>query len=496
MKVGIFGGTFNPPHKTHIAIAKLAQKKLELDKLIVVPCGIPPHKPCDVDADTRLTLTKLAFGDFAEVSTCEMEKQGKSYTVETLRFFAQMYPQAQLYLIIGGDSFRDFDTWYCPREIASLATLAVADRNHKTFVTTARKNARLFGARTEFLDIAPDDVSSTEIRLRYQFGLDNGEFVSKAVDDYILQHGLYGEYREMAQKVRSYLTPQRFSHTFYVVKRGLELATEEEKHKVFVACLLHDCAKYIAPQRYADYGFDAPFDMPQPVIHSFLGALVAKKDFGVEDKDILDAIAYHTTGKPNMTRLQKIVYVADKTEQSRKYPLSHLTQGSLDRQFENCLLEANEVAAKRHGEKIYPLSLQTLDFYFPKKQKEGTIEQKSTNTEITMNETVQTICKALSEKSATDIKIIEVKGVSDIADYFVVCSGRSAPQVKAIAEHLEETMEKQDKFALHKEGMREGRWIALDYGDVIVHIFHKDTRDVYALDTLWNHGGNVSDYKD
>ena len=268
MKVGIFGGTFNPPHKTHIAIAKLAQKQLELDKLIVVPCGIPPHKPCDVDADTRLTLTKLAFGDFAEVSTCEMEKQGKSYTVETLRLFAQMYPQTQLYLIIGGDSFRDFDTWYCPREIASLATLAVADRNHKTFVTTARKNARLFGARTEFLDIAPDDVSSTEIRLRYQFGLDNGEFVSKAVDDYILQHGLYGEYREMAQKVRSYLTPQRFSHTFYVVKRGLELATEEEKHKVFVACLLHDCAKYIAPQRYADYGFDAPSDMPQPVVHS------------------------------------------------------------------------------------------------------------------------------------------------------------------------------------------------------------------------------------
>ncbi len=113
-----------------------------------------------------------------------------------------------------------------------------------------------------------------------------------------------------------------------------------------------------------------------------------------------------------------------------------------------------------------------------------------------MNEKVQNICKALSAKSATDIKIVEIKGVSDLADYFVLCSGRSAPQVKAICDNLEETMEKQEIFALRKEGVREGRWIALDYGDVIVHIFHKDTREIYALDTLWNNGNNVTVYED
>ena len=109
---------------------------------------------------------------------------------------------------------------------------------------------------------------------------------------------------------------------------------------------------------------------------------------------------------------------------------------------------------------------------------------------------VQNICKALSDKSALDIKVVEIKGISDIADYFVVCSGRSAPQVKAIFDNLEEQMEKQGKFALHKEGMSEGRWIAVDYGDVIVHIFHKDTRDVYALDKLWDNGANVTKYED
>jgi len=113
-----------------------------------------------------------------------------------------------------------------------------------------------------------------------------------------------------------------------------------------------------------------------------------------------------------------------------------------------------------------------------------------------MNEKVKEICKALAAKSALDIKIVEIKGVSDIADYFVLCSGRSAPQVKAIYEHMEETLEKQEIFALRKEGVSEGRWIAVDYGDVIVHIFHKDTREIYALDTLWNNGANVTTYQE
>ena len=109
-------------------------------------------------------------------------------------------------------------------------------------------------------------------------------------------------------------------------------------------------------------------------------------------------------------------------------------------------------------------------------------------------DTVKTICKLLADKLATDIKIVEIAGISDIADYFVICSGRSMPQVKAIFDHLEEQMELQGRMALRKEGYTEGRWIAVDYGDVIVHIFHKDTREIYSLDTLWNNGSNVTTY--
>ena len=111
-----------------------------------------------------------------------------------------------------------------------------------------------------------------------------------------------------------------------------------------------------------------------------------------------------------------------------------------------------------------------------------------------MTELVKEICKSLAAKKAENIKIVKIQGMSDLADYFVVCSGRSVPQVKAIAEALEENMEKSGVFAKRKEGLGEGRWVAVDYVDAIVHIFHKDAREIYALDTLWNNGTNVEDY--
>lgn len=363
MKIGIFGGTFNPPHKTHISMAQQSLKQLQLDKLIVVPCGQPPHKECDVDGKTRLTMCRLAFGDFAEISDFEILQQGKSYTVQTLRHFKEIYPSAKLYLIIGGDSLATFDKWYQPQEISKLCTLVVVERDGYDVTRSAAEVKERFGAETEIVRSVPTAVSSTEIRLRYEFGMDNSQYVSPKTNEYILSRGLYSEHRAMAEKLASYLKPERFMHTFYVVKRGLELCADEERDKVFVACLLHDCAKYIPKSAYASYNYSQPDDMPDSVVHSFLGAEVARKDFGINDREILDAIAYHTTGRPNMSRLEKIVYVADKTEDSRPYPLEHLKHGSLDEMFIACLLEAYEVCLERHCDSVCPLSEQTIEYY-------------------------------------------------------------------------------------------------------------------------------------
>lgn len=110
--------------------------------------------------------------------------------------------------------------------------------------------------------------------------------------------------------------------------------------------------------------------------------------------------------------------------------------------------------------------------------------------------TALAICKSLSEKMASDIKVVNIHGMSDLADYFIICSGRSAAQVKAIFDHMDEELEKQGKSVVRKEGVSEGKWIAADYGDVIVHIFHKDLRGLYALENLWDKGDNVTVYDD
>lgn len=364
MKIGIFGGTFNPPHNTHVAMAREAVKQLGLDKLVVMPCGDPPHKRCDVPAKTRLELARLAFGEFAEVSDWEVVQRGKSYTLRTLRHFAEICPKAELYLIVGGDSVRNFGLWYQPKEIAKLCTIAAANRDSLALEEVARNIKRDFGAEIVWLQTESTSLSSTEIRLRYLFGMDNSCYVPAAVDDYVRANGLYCEYGAMVRAVKGYLTPERFLHTYYVVKRGQEISPPELKEKAFVACLLHDVAKYIPKSDYAKYNF-CQGDLPDSVVHSFLGSCVARRDFGIEDKDILDAIAYHTTGRPDMTALEKIVYVADKTEDSRPYPKEHLKKGDLNEQFVACLIEAYQVCLERHCDSMSPLSELTVRWYCP-----------------------------------------------------------------------------------------------------------------------------------
>lgn len=367
MKIGIFGGTFSPPHNAHRNIAIQAKEQLGLDMLFVLPCGDPYHKHCDVDKDVRFELARLAFQDIALVSDYEIRKEGATYTVDTLHYFCGRYPQAEFYLIMGGDSFVSFDTWRNPQEIAALATLAVVCRDGLDMQDALKRLQSKFKVSAVFLKAEQSSVSSSEIRLRYQFGMNNSQFVPPIVDNYIKKNALYCEYREMAAKLKEYLPPKRYEHTFYVVKRGLEFASSAEYDKVFTACLLHDAAKYVKLSDYAKYGYVRNASTPGPVIHAYLGEKVAAIDFGICDKEILDAIKYHTTARPNMTRLDKIVYVADKTEQTRPYPLDHLLKGTLDEIFVKCLIKANEYKDKAHKDgPDDPLTEQALKFYTKK----------------------------------------------------------------------------------------------------------------------------------
>ena len=189
-RVGLFGGTFDPPHLGHLALAEWARDALDLDRVIFMPAGAPPHKRRrDLSpAEARVRMTRLAvFGQPAfRVSTLEVRRRGPSFTVDTLRALKTRHPRARLYLLIGADSLDDFANWHEPREILKLATLAVAARPG-----AAGKRPRLASRHVVHLDNPVLDLSSRAIRARVAAGRSIRYLVPDRVARYIAQRRLY-----------------------------------------------------------------------------------------------------------------------------------------------------------------------------------------------------------------------------------------------------------------------------------------------------------------
>ena len=320
-KIGIFGGTFNPVHIEHVSLAKSAIVELGLDKLIVMPTFLSPHKEkSPAPAEDRINMLKIAFEQVekVEVSDYEIQKQGKSYTYQTVEHFSQD-KDVELFFIVGGDMLVNFKTWKYPERILNCSTLAVFSREN--FFVDYQKEREYFleNFNKEFvrLNYVGKDSSSTKTRIYAKLGLSLEGIVPKGVEEYIKKNCIYApdKYEQFILKT---LPEKRLKHTADVVvcalKKVKELDLDEDRVKI--ATLLHDCAKYI------DYktveGFTIDEDVPEPVIHAFLGAFIAKKYFGV-DEEIEDAIRYHTSGKANMTLLSKLVFVADMLEEGRNY---------------------------------------------------------------------------------------------------------------------------------------------------------------------------------
>ena len=370
-KIGIYGGTFDPPHLGHNEMLEEAIKQLNLDFVVVLPCGEPVHKTAVSNKLNRYEMCKLAFANTKGVfvSDYEVEQSKKNYTLLSLRHFAEIYSDSELYFIIGSDSLENFATWYKPREIADLATLVIAPRaNHKfaKYKEFAEKN---FGATVLVLNNEPLNVSSTELRYLVQFGLDTSSFLCKDVRDYISKRGLYSEHRQLCERVRSYMDSGRYLHTFYTTLEGMKLAKRlgADSEKAFYACLLHDVAKNMSQSEWQRYGFDNAENFPPPVIHAFLGAKVAEKDFGIDDCEILDEIKYHTTGKPERTRLEQIVYVADAIEITRGSNLDEVRKkvyADFDEGFLLCLKSSYNYAVRRVGaDNVHYLTKESIKYY-------------------------------------------------------------------------------------------------------------------------------------
>lgn len=196
MRIGLYGGTFSPPHLGHVRAAKLFLEKAELDKLIVMPSGVPPHKEADSSAskEDRLEMSRLAFGDFASVSAWEMQREKKSYTVETLRYLKKEYPEDELFMLVGKDMLLSLERWYEPAEIMSLCEIYALCRDSKgpeELERTAEELRKKYCAKICVLTDEPLVVSSTEIRERTLSGESIEDLVPESVCRYIKTNGLY-----------------------------------------------------------------------------------------------------------------------------------------------------------------------------------------------------------------------------------------------------------------------------------------------------------------
>ncbi len=383
MRIAIFGGSFDPVHNEHLHLAEAAISELRLDKLIVMPAGVPPHKKgkrLSPDGE-RLALCRLAFAqtDRVEVSDYELKKEGASYTYLTCREFKARYKDAELFWLVGTDMLRDFPTWKHPEEILSYATLAVCGRNEPEGWEEKEQAAffQKFGKKFVYLRYGGKDVSSTKLRVLAGAGMRLTEFAPPAVADYIQERGLYKI--PFADEALGLEKPSRAAHSLRVAElaasRAYALKIPEEK--AIAAALFHDCAKNLAADSPYLQGFTPPTEwgeVPAAVLHQFAGAYVANTAFGVSDGDILNAVRYHTSGRAGMSDLEKLIFLADMLEAERSYEGVERLRALFNKGLDECLktaLAETIVFIEKKGEEVYPLTREAYAFYADIKKEKG-----------------------------------------------------------------------------------------------------------------------------
>lgn len=190
MKIGLFGGTFNPVHNGHVNLVKNFKEELSLDKVLVIPTGVPPHKQAErlVSGEDRLSMCRLAFEGLAEVSDVEIARGGRSYTVETLEELKKIYKNDDLYFLVGSDMLLSFKRWYRWEDILSMCTLCATDRDNEK--TCMDADAEFF-SKIIFCDFPKTVVSSSEVREKLVSGKDVSHLVPEEVEKYIREKGLY-----------------------------------------------------------------------------------------------------------------------------------------------------------------------------------------------------------------------------------------------------------------------------------------------------------------
>lgn len=312
----LFGGSFDPIHNGHIAIARYSLKQFSAEKVIFIPAKNPRWKQAS-DIKHRLEILKLALAkepDF-EISDFEINQDGPvNYSIDTVRHFHETYKDDNLYFIIGFDQLDQLSDWHEIEDLSKLVQIvAFARRGYpKNHEAIKKYNVKVIETMIRA------DISSTKIRTLQSLD------TTREVIDYIIDNDLY-----FCKTVKAYLSKERYQHSINVAKLSYDIAKANniEPTTAYLAGLIHDVAKSYDKdyaQKLMNEIFPQYASYPSFTFHQWIGALIASDYFSINNQNILDAITYHTTGRKIMSTYEKILYISDKIEPGRGFDSTDL----------------------------------------------------------------------------------------------------------------------------------------------------------------------------
>ncbi|MCL1995914.1 MAG: nicotinate-nucleotide adenylyltransferase [Defluviitaleaceae bacterium] len=381
----ILGGTFDPIHNGHLHVALAVKEAFNPEQIIFIPTGSQALKQnTESNKHHRLEMVKIAIAPYEEFtfSDIEIAREGTTYTVDTLETLA-LQGCNDPYFIIGEDVLKGIFKWKETNKLFKLCRFILVNRPN-SFVDQDIQNIigvmRSQGAVVHLLTIPALDISAENIRYRVNTNKHITQLVPETVAKYIAQNNLYKEkipfdFEKATAILKKNLTQERYDHVMGVCEEAVKLAKHYKQcpHRAHIAALLHDLTKEYTPQEneaaFEKYNFtpDQFMEMGMGVCHGFLAAEIAKKDFLVQCKDTLNSIRYHTTGRPQMTMLEKVVFIADAIEPTRGdspylETLRKQAYQDINKAMHTCLSHSLSKAQKK-GAVFHPFGINALKEY-------------------------------------------------------------------------------------------------------------------------------------
>lgn len=383
MRIGIFGGTFDPFHLGHSDILQSAVDTEYFDEINVIPSFVPPHKNIsDISFWTyryemaRLGLESLREDACVKLNDLEMNLGNKSYTLNTVDRILEDNPGSEIHIICGSDVIFEIPEWHKPKLLLEKAGLFFAQRagyTNRDYQQTVRFLEKNYDADIRFFECGHLDISSGALREKLENGSDDAKkYLSSKVFDFISLNRIYSrdlspgmlktqtfeKLAEYEKELTCKLSKDRLIHSINTARQAAAMAFKagQNPDKAAIAGILHDCAKYPAAKKdlkkYISRDKFAELDtlygnVPEEIEHAYLGKVLAENKYGINDREILDSIYYHTTSRKDRTLFEMIIFIADKIEPARRFPrideIREISKTSLEQCHKECLKDIIKV---------------------------------------------------------------------------------------------------------------------------------------------------------